>query len=328
MTHHDPSVLDLTPLQHVLEGDVHDDAVHCAMLATDGSIFSVRPAGVVYPRTTADVRRTARFAAAHGLTLHPRGAGSGLCGSALGSGLVVDFTRYMNRLIRLDTAAKTFECEPGYRFGELQALLKDQGLFFPPDPSSGEYATFGGMLGTNASGAHSVKYGNTADYLEDAEVVLATGDVIRLSEIMGRARSDLPDNLRRLAELYENHAARIQAAYPDTPYNSAGYNLRDLVRDGQLDLRRLLAGAEGTLGIVTRLKFRLRDRPPYDSLVIAYMDDIVASAQAVQRILPMGPSGIEVMDRSLLRLACENHPALRDAIPQDIDNVLDRKSVV
>ena len=322
MTHHDPPSPDLTALQQTLAGDVHDDAVHCAMLATDGSIFSVRPAGVVYPRTTADVRRTVRFAAAHDLTLHPRGAGSGLCGSALGRGLVVDFTRYMNRLIRLDTAAKTFECEPGYRFGELQALLKNQGLFFPPDPSSGEYATFGGMLGTNASGAHSVKYGNTADYLEDAEVVLATGDVIRLSEIMGRARRDLPDNLRRLAELYENHAARIQAAYPDTPYNSAGYNLRDLVREGQLDLRRLLAGAEGTLGIVTRLIFRLRDRPPYDSLVVAYMDDIVASAQAVQRILPMGPSGIEVMDRSLLRLACENHPALRDAIPEDIDNVL------
>ena len=228
----------------------------------------------------------------------------------------------MNRLIRLDRTAKTFECEPGYRFGELQALLKDQGLFFPPDPSSGEYATFGGMLGTNASGSHSVKYGNVADYFEDAEVVLATGDVILLSEIMERTRDDLPENLRRLAELYEHNAARIQTAYPDTPYNSAGYNLRGLVRNGQLDLRRLLAGAEGTLGIVTRLIFRLRDRPPYDSLVVAYMDDIVASAKATHRILPMNPSGIEVMDRSLLRLACENEPALRDAIPQDIDNVL------
>ena len=322
MTHQNQSPLDLTALQQRLEGDVHSDAMHCAMLATDGSIFSVRPAGVVYPRNTADVRRTVRFAAARDLTLHARGAGSGLCGSALGNGLVVDFTRYMNRLIRLDRGAKTFECEPGYRFGELQSLLRDKGLFFPPDPSSGEYATFGGMLGTNASGSHSVKYGNVADYFEDAEVVLATGDVIHLSEIMGRARGDLPDNLRRLAALYEGHAARIQTAYPDTPYNSAGYNLRDLVRDGQLDLRRLLAGAEGTLGIVTRLKFRLRDRPPYDSLVVAYMDDIVASAKAVQRILPMGPSGIEVMDRSLLKLACESNPSLRQAIPEDIDNVL------
>ncbi|MEE4608180.1 MAG: FAD-binding oxidoreductase, partial [Desulfobacteraceae bacterium] len=317
MPHHDRSTLDLTALRQTLAGEVHSDALHCAMLATDGSIFSVRPVGVVYPRTTEDVRRTVRFAAARNLTLHPRGAGSGLCGSALGSGLVIDFTKYMNRLVRLDTAAGTFTCEPGYRFGELQALLKDKNLFFPPDPSSGEYATFGGMLGTNASGSHSVKYGNTADYVEDAEVVLATGDVIRLSEIMGRARGDLPDNLRRLAALYESHAARIQAAYPDTPYNSAGYNLRGLVRNGRLDLRRLLAGAEGTLGIVTEITFRLKDRPPCDSLVVAFMDDIVASARAVQRILPMNPSGIEVMDRSLLKLACENNPALGKAIPAD-----------
>ncbi len=274
------------------------------------------------PRHTADVRRTVRFAARHNLSLHPRGAGSGLCGGALGRGLVVDFTRYMHRLIGLDAAAGTFTCEPGYRFGELQALLKDKGLFFPPDPSSGEYATFGGMLGTNASGAHSVKYGNTADYLEDAEVVLADGSVIRLAEIMERAREDLPDNFQRLAALYEENAARIQTAYPDTPYNSAGYNLRGLVRGGRLDLRRLLAGAEGTLGIVTRLTFRLRERPPFDSLVVAFMDDIVASARAVQQILPLNPSGIEVMDRSLLKLAGESNPALRAAIPEGIDNVL------
>ena len=172
MTAHDSPPIDLSPLRAILAGEVHDDILQRAMLATDGSIFSVRPAGVVYPRNTADVQHTVRFAARHNLTLHPRGAGSGLCGSALGHGLVIDFTRYMNRLIRLDTAARTFTCEPGYRCGELQALLRDKGLFFPPDPSSGEYASFGGMLGTNASGAHSVKYGNTADYLEDQKSVV------------------------------------------------------------------------------------------------------------------------------------------------------------
>jgi FAD/FMN-containing dehydrogenase/Fe-S oxidoreductase len=322
MTYPDRTTLDLTALRQTLEGEVHSDALDCAMLATDGSIFSVQPAGVVYPRSTEDVRRTARFAARNNLSLHPRGAGSGLCGSALGRGLVVDFTKYMNRLVRLDAAARTFTCQPGYRFGELASLLKGEGLFFPPDPSSGEYATFGGMLATNASGAHSVKYGNTADYLEDAEVVMADGTVIRLSEVTGCSRAALPENFQRLAALYEENAARIRTAYPDTPYNSAGYNLRDLVRAGRLDLRRLLAGAEGTLGIVTEITFRLKDRPTYDSLVVAYMGDIVASARAVQRILPMNPSGIEVMDRSLLKLACENNPALGRAIPADVDNVL------
>ena len=322
MTFNNSDHIDLSALRQTLSGEVHDDILHRAMLATDGSIFSVRPAGVVYPRNTADVPRTVRFAARHNLTLHPRGAGSGLCGAALGRGLVIDFTCYMNRLIRLDLATRSFTCEPGYRFGELQALLKGQGLFFPPDPSSGEYATFGGMLGTNASGAHSVKYGNTADYLEDAEVVLADGTVMRLSEIRKCDRGALPVYFQRLAALYEKNADRIGAAYPETPYNSAGYNLRGLVHEGGLDLRRLLAGAEGTLGVVTRLTFHLRERPPFDSLVVAYMDDIVTSAKAVQQILPMKPSGIEVMDRSLLKLACESDPALRQAIPEGVDNVL------
>ncbi len=314
--------IDFTSLRKALSGEIRDDRLHRAMLATDGSIFRVMPAAVVYPRTAADVQRTVRFAAAQGLPVHSRGAGSGLCGGALGRGIVIDFTRHMNRLLRLDIQARVFECEPGYRFGELQARLADEGLFFPPDPSSGEYATFGGMTATNASGAHSVKYGNVADYLEDAEIVLSSGDKWQLSSIRSKPRQALPGALQKLAALYEDNAALIEEAYPDTPYNSAGYNLRNLVQEGRLDLRRLLAGSEGTLAVTTRLKFRLLDRPPHDSLVVAYMDDVVASAEAVLKILPMGPSGIEVMDKSLLNVARANDPALAAALPDDLDHVL------
>nr|MDJ0666061.1 FAD-binding oxidoreductase [Desulfobacterales bacterium] len=297
------TAIDWRPLAELIRGEIHTDTLHRAMLATDGSIFSVTPAAVVYPRSGADVQQVVRFAAAHDIPVHSRGAGSGLCGGALGRGIVIDFTRHMNRLIRLDTEARTFACEPGYRFGELQVRLQGKGLFFPPDPSSGEYATFGGMTGTNASGSHSVKYGNVADYLEDADIVLGTGERLRFAAIRAMPRQALPAALGQLAQLYEDNAARIEAAYPDTPYNSAGYNLRGLVKDGHLDLRRLMAGSEGTLGITTRLKFRLADRPPHDSLVVAYMDDVVASAEAVLQILPLGPSGIEVLDKSLLNVA-------------------------
>ena len=317
----DPAI-DFSSLVAQVSGDVCTDGLDRAMVATDGSIFSVTPAAVVYPRSTEDVRETVLFAAACGLPVHSRGAGSGLCGAALGGGITIDFTRYMNRLIRLDETGRTFECQPGYRLGELQAELKNKGLFFPPDPSSGEYATFGGMLGTNASGSHSVKYGNVADYIEDADIVAGTGDVWRLSTIRAAERTALPEALRQLAQLYEKNASLIESAYPDTPYNSAGYNLKGLVKDGQLDLRRLLAGSEGTLGITTRLKFRLVERPPHDSLVVAYMDDVMASAEAVLKILPMGPSGIEVMDKSLLNVAKANDPNLAAVLPDDVDNVL------
>lgn len=305
-----------------LDGDLHADPLRRHLLSTDGSIFQQTPAAVVYPRHAGDVAETVRFAREHGLPVHPRGAGSGLCGGALGDGIVVDFTRYMNRLLRIDREARTVECEPGYRLGELEAALAGTGLFFPPDPSSGEYATFGGMVATNASGAHSVKYGNVADYLLDAEVVTADGSTLTLSEIEGRVFEALPPHLLALHRLYTENAAAIEESYPPVRCNVAGYNLRGLVTGGRLCLARLLAGAEGTLGIACRLTFRLLEKPPHDSLVVAFFDDIVRAAMTVQRILPMGPSGIEVMDKSLLRLARESDPRLRDKIPADVDNVL------
>ena len=309
-------------LQDRITGQVFTDPVRTGLLSTDGSIYRIKPAAVVYPASVEDVVQTVRFAGGNGLSVHPRGAGSGLCGSALGSGIVLDFSKNMNRLLHLDIENNWMECEPGYRLGELEAALKGKGLFFPPDPSSGEYASFGGMYATNASGAHSVKYGNVADYILDAQVVLGTGRVVVLSDILDTPYQELPENFKRTYDLYTRNQADIETAYPDIRCNTAGYNLRGLVRDGRLDLTRLFAGAEGTLGIVTRLKFRLLPKPGHDALVVAFFTDILSSARAVQEILPLGPSGIEIMDKSLLKLARKHDPSLKTHIPDNIDNVL------
>ena len=315
-THTAQSAL-LDKLNRSIEGEVHKEALYRYMLSTDGSIYQVQPAAVVYPRNVADVSETLDLARRHEMPVHGRGAGSGLCGAALGAGIVLDFTRFMNRLVHLDPDERTFECEPGYRFGELEARLKATGLFFPPDPSSGEYATFGGMFGTNASGAHSVKYGNTADYVLDAEVITGSGEALRFSEVLSRPMAALPPFLQGVAQLYRDNQAVIESAYPTVRYNSSGYNLRGLVQDDQLDLRRLFAGSEGTLGITTRLKFRLIDKPLHDSLVVAFFSDIRSASLATQQILPMGPSGIEIMDKSLLAFA-----QMTEKLPAGIDNVL------
>jgi FAD/FMN-containing dehydrogenase/Fe-S oxidoreductase len=309
-------------LNQQVSGDVYWDPVRVYMLSTDASIYRRQPAAVVYPKTTRDVISTVKFAAAHGLPIHSRGAGSGLCGSAIGTGIVIDFTRYMNRIISIDADENRFECEPGYRFGELEAALVGTNLFFPPAPSSGEYASFGGMYGTNASGAQSVKYGNVADYILDAEVVFSNGKVFTLSDIFARPFVDLPQNLQSLYTLYNGQSHKIESSYPPIRYNSTGYNLRELVKEDRLDLTRLFAGSEGTLGIVTRLKFKLDPKPSHDSLVVAGFDDIVSSAVAVQKILPMGPSGIEILEKSLLQLVRNTDPGLKDKIPGDVDNIL------
>ncbi|WP_022849931.1 anaerobic glycerol-3-phosphate dehydrogenase subunit C [Limisalsivibrio acetivorans] len=305
-----------------IKGDVYTDTVRRYLHSTDGSIFRVEPACVIYPLDREDVLAVTAFATRYGLSIHSRGAGSGLCGSSVGRGIVLDFTKYMNKLIEIDSEGKTFTCQPGYRFGELEAELKGKNLFFPPDPSSGEYASFGGMYGTNASGAHSVKYGNVSDYIEDAEIVFSDGLVTTIKEIEQTPYDKLPPRFRRLFDLYERNRETIENGYPDVKYNVSGYNLRSLVEDGQLKLGKLLGGSEGTLAIVTRMTFRLHEKPPYDSLVVAYFDDIVKSAKAVQAVLPSGPSGIEIMDKSLLNLARESDEKLKKAIPEGIDNVL------
>ena len=312
----------LDALKQQLAGDLEWDPLALCLHATDASIFRRKPSAVAYPETTADVVRVVEFCRNRGISIHPRGAGSGLCGSALGTGVIVDFTRYMNRLIALDTAEKTFICEPGYRFGQLQKELSGKGLFFPPDPSSGEYASFGGMVGTNASGAHSMKYGNVADYLVDADFVLATGQVISLSSLSSVPLDKLPKPFGTLAGLYLDNRESIESAYPAVRHNVTGYNLRGLVQAGHLFINKLVSGAEGTLGIATRLTFGLLEKPSADSLVVAFFDTIEKSSLAVQAVLPMAPAGIEVMDKSLLELARHSDPLLRERIPADVDNVL------
>ena len=309
-------------LQDRITGDVFDDPIHTRLVSTDGGIFSIEPAAVVYPADVGDVVATVRFAAANGLTVHPRGAGSGLCGAALGHGIVIDFSRYMNRLITLDRNEKFFVCQPGYRLSELDAQLNGAGLFFPPDPSSGEYATFGGMAGTNASGAHSVKYGNVSDYVLDAQIVWSDGTISTLSEISNTPGDSLPSRFRQVRDMYEQNRVMIENAYPAVPCNTAGYNLRGMVANGQLDLRRLLTGSEGTLGVVTQLQLKLIEKPAFDSLVVAFFPDLFLAAEAMQHLLPMGPSGIEIMDRSLLTLARDNCPALEREIPSDVAAIL------
>jgi FAD/FMN-containing dehydrogenase/Fe-S oxidoreductase len=309
-------------LQVRISGQVFTDPIRTGLLSTDGSIYRIKPVAVVYPASVEDVVQTVRFAGRNALSVHPRGAGSGLCGSALGNGIVLDFTRNMNRLLHLDIQNNWMACEPGYRLGELDEALKGKGLFFPPDPSSGEFASFGGMYATNASGAHSVKYGNVSDYILDAQVVLGTGQVAVLSDILDTPYQELAEPFQRIYDLTARNQAMIASAYPDIRCNTAGYNLRGLIRDGHLDLTRLFAGAEGTLGIVTRLKFRLLPKPTHDALVVAFFTDILSAARAVQEILPLGPSGIEIMDKSLLNLAREHDSTLKNQIPDGIDNVL------
>lgn len=312
-------------LQDNIAGDVYYDKLRRYMHSTDGSIFRVEPSCTVYPRTTEDVKAVCAFATNHNLSVHARGAGSGLCGACIGQGIVIDFTKYMNKLIDMKINPGVdgeFTCEPGYKYGQLEELINGSGLFFPPSPSSGEYATFGGMYGTNAGGAYSVKYGNVADYIVDAEFVLPDGTVATIATIEHTPTELLGDHFKSLFELLNNNKESIMEAYPKLPCNVSGYELREAAGSERLKLQKILGGSEGTLAIVTKLTFKLVRKLPYESLLVAYFDDKISSAKAAQIALKYNPTGIEIMDKSLLALASSYKKDLADKIPQGVDNVL------
>ena len=312
-------------LRNKISGEVYTDKIRRYMHSTDGSIFRVEPACIVYPKSKDDVIEVVKFANKFQLSIHSRGAGSGLCGAAIGRGIVIDFAKYMNKLLsfeKINENEAVFECEPGYRYGELESYLKGSSMWFPPSPSSGEYATFGGMYGTNAGGSYSVKYGNVADYIVDAEVVFHDGSINRLSNIANTEIDNLSLELSELYNVLNDNKKAIENGYPPIACNVCGYDLRNSTENKHLKLYKIFGGSEGTLGVVTKLRFKVIRKLPANALVIAYFNDKTSGSKAAQIGLKYNPAGIEIMDKSLLSLAVTHEPSLEGKIPTDIDNVL------
>ena len=315
-------VSDYDILKKNIQGECYTDYTRRYLASTDGSIYKILPAAVIYPFNNDDINFIVHFCKDNQLSLHPRGSGGGICGAALGRGIVLDFTKYMNQIIELNYNEKYIICEAGAKGGSIAETVKNSNLFYPVDPSSFEYASIGGMYSANASGSHSVKYGNTNDYVLDVEVILSDGRIVWLSEFERMAYEDLPVNFQKIYNLYNLNKIEIEKAYPPLKCNVSGYILKGLVRNNRLHLINLFAGAEGTLGIISKLKLKLIDRPNYNVLIVAYFDNINNSVEAVENILPFEPSAIEIMDKSLLNLAREQDSVLEKQIPCDIDNVL------
>ncbi|MDF9746076.1 FAD-binding and (Fe-S)-binding domain-containing protein [Natrinema salsiterrestre] len=327
-------------LRAAVDGDVRFDEYTRVLYATDGSIYSAQPAGVVFPRDTDDVRAAMRVAADHGVPVLPRGAGSSLAGQAVGPGCVVlDLSRHMDDIRDIDPDERTAVVQPGVVQDDLDAALEPHGLRFAPDPASSNRATIGGGIGNNSTGAHSVRYGITDAYVDECAVVLADGSLIRTRDIV----LDSPEWDRivskddREAELYrtvralvEDNADEIESRYPDLKRSVSGYNLQKVIREASeeseavtaasegragegreegariINLSKLLVGAEGTLGVVVEATLSLVTRPDETALAVYCYDDLLEALAAVPDALELEASAVELMDREVFRLAAES----------------------
>lgn len=276
-----------------MRGEVAFDVTARALTTMDASNYRRVPLGVVRPRDADDVAAALSVCRAHGVPVVPRGGGTSIAGQATGTGVVLDLTRHMNRIVALDPEARTAVVQPGVVLDRLQEAAAPHGLRFGPDPSTHSRCTLGGMIGNNSCGSHSVAWGTTADSVRELSVVKGNGSVVRL----GQNWQGAPDGLRALVE---GELARLRTGFPELPRRISGYALDALLPEKGADVARSFCGSEGTLGVLTEAVVRLVETPRARALaVLAYADES-AAAQAAAGLLPLGPLTVEGMAADLV----------------------------
>jgi FAD/FMN-containing dehydrogenase/Fe-S oxidoreductase len=314
-----------------IAGDLLTDRFSLTAYATAACIYKIMPLAVVVPKDAADVEAAVRAAGELGAPVIARGAGSGLCGQALGRGIVLDFTKYMTQILEIDAAGKRVRVQPGAVTGRVNESLAPHGLMLGPDPSSEAFCTIGGNLGNNASGSRGIRYGSMKDYVAWLDVVLADGSRARLEPMAEQdprlgalaARGDL---LGRIAagtqRLVADNADLIRRYQPHTSKNSAGYNLFDVLRDGVYDLTRAVVGSEGTLAVIVEAALSVVPKPRERASVLFWFSSLESAGEAVQPILALNPSACEIMERHFLDIVRTDGTVPKEYLPKEADTVL------
>jgi len=314
-----------------VRGDVLTDRISLTAYATAACIYRIMPLAVVVPKDAADVASTVRVAGELGVPVIARGAGSGLVGQALGRGIILDFTKYMNRILEVDAERKIVRVQPGAVTGKVNEALAAFGLMLGPDPSSEPFSTIGGNLGNNASGSRGMRYGSMKEYVAYLDVVLADGSEVRLEPMAlegvrpaeSESRGDLFEKIvAGTRRLVAEHADLIRRYEPHTSKNSAGYNIFEAVCDGRLDLARLVVGSEGTLAVIVEAGLRVVPKPRERASVLLWFSDLEKAGEAVHHILRLGPSACEIMERYFLDIVRAEGIISEKFLPKEADTVL------
>lgn len=295
------------------QAELYFDTFTRVLYSTDASIYQILPLGVVIPRTEEDVIATVEACARYRVPILPRGGGSSLAGQAVGEAIVIDMSKYLNRILHLDPEARTVTVQPGLVLAHLNKALHPHGLMFGPDPASGERATLGGMAGNNSAGAHSILYGMTIDHVQAADVVLADGSTARFEAVDGATLEQRAQGNSLEARLYREVPAllrevadEIRTRFPKHWRRSSGYSLNYLLKgleEGRFNLTQGIVGSEGTLAVVRSLTLNLVERPKRTGLCVVHCDDLIQAMHVSVAALECDPSAVELMDHLLLTLA-------------------------
>src|SRR5437867_10773295 len=294
-------------LKRVVRGEVRFDRGSRALYATDGSNYRQIPIGLVVPRDADDVIAAVAACRAHGAPVLPRGAGTSLAGQCCNVAVVLDFTKYMNRILEIDPVQRWARVQPGLVLDTLRNAAEAHHLTFGPDPSTHSRCTLGGMIGNNSCGTHSLLAGKTVDNVEELRILLYDGTEMRVGRTTdaeldaiineGGRRGQIYASLRAIRDRY---AVLIRSRFPDIPRRVSGYNLDQLLAENGFNVARALVGTEGTCVVVLEARAKLIPSPQHRSLVGLGYADAFAAADHVPDILPFDPIGLEGFEGAII----------------------------
>ena len=303
-------------LRDCVKGDVTFDEVTRGIYATDASFYQITPGAVVLPRDEMDVRAAVKTAAEHGITIVPRGGGTSLGGQAVGQGMILDFSKYMNKVLELNVEDRWVRVQPGVVLDELNAELAQHGLHFAPDPATSSRATIGGMMGNNSSGTKSIIYGRMCDHVLAGKVLLSDGTTLQLQELSldeydrraGAESTKLREAevLSGFRKIIDGNSGEIERQFPKVMRRVNGYNLDSFINTDRWNLMNLLVGSEGTLGIFLEAKLNLEPLPKAKALCAVHFADLIEGISTVEIILEHKPSAVEVLDADVVVMARKN----------------------
>ena len=303
------------------------------MYATDASVYQLMPLGVVIPRHREDVRRTLELCREYGVSITPRGGGTSQAGQAIGKGIQLDFSKYLNRILEVNEGRVVRPVGAGDCAGQSQCpAQKPMACICRWDISTADRAVIGGMIANNSAGTRSIVYGMTVDYVEELTVMLSDGSVVQVGPLSDEAwatkteQNDLEGECYRVVtQLADEHAAEIDKRYPKIMRRVGGYNLNRFVKNGKpLNMAEMLVGSEGTLALTLEAKLRLVPLPKARDVTVVQFDTILEAMAATPHILEHSPSALELVDKRILdtTLGKVKYEPLRDFIVGDPGAIL------